>query len=89
MLYGRRSHCSTRRCALFEENRLGKACFNLHELEAILRHSHATGRREMAQECADALQLVAADSEEVRLSKMADQFDRWAKKAEAEERHWL
>ncbi len=74
---------------LFEENRLGKACFNIHELEAILRHSHAIGRREMAQQCADTLRPVAADSEEVHLSEMADQFDRWAKKAEAEERHWL
>ena len=50
---------------LFEENQLGKACFNIHELEAILRHSQAIGRREMAQQCADALRPVAADSDDL------------------------
>ena len=76
--------------ALFADKRRGNvACFSLKRLENMMRHSHATGRREMAQQCADTLRPVAADSEEVHLSEMADQFDRWAKNAEAEERHWL
>ena len=73
---------------LFEENRLGKACFNIHELEAILRHSHAIGRREMAEECANVVISAASAASQVDLGGMATQFHRWAAAAAAEERLW-
>ncbi len=76
---------------LFVDRRRGKgnvARFSLSQLESIMRHSHASGRRDMALQCAEAIRTGAADSDGVHLSAMANQFDLWAKEAEAEERYW-
>ncbi len=75
---------------LFADAQRGNvACFSLSRLEHILRDSHARGRREMAQQCAEAIRPGLADSDGVHVSAMADQFDLCAKEAEAEDRHWL
>ena len=50
-----------------------------------MRHSHASGRRDMALLCAEAIRTVAAASNRVHLSAMANQFDLWAKEEAAEE----
>ena len=76
--------------ALFADTRRGKlACFGLSRLENIMRHSHARGRREMAEQCAELLRTGAAESDGVHLSAMANQCDLWAKEAGADERRWL
>ncbi len=76
---------------LFVDRRRGKgnvARFSLSQLESIMRHSDARGRREMALQCAEAIRTVAAASNRVHLSAMANQFDRWAKEEEAEALYW-
>ena len=76
---------------LFVDRRRGKgkvAGFSLSQLESIMYHSHARGRREMALQCAEAIRTVPAASNGVNLSAMANQCDLWAKEAEAEARYW-
>ena len=76
---------------LFVDRRRGKgnvAGFRLSQLESIMYHSHARGRREMALQCAEAVRTGAAASDGVHFSTIAHLCDRWAKEAEAEERYW-
>ena len=82
-------HIARRARVLFADTRRGNmACSGLKRLENILRHSRATGRREMARECAEFLREVATGAREVPLPEVADVFDLFAKEAEAEEKRW-
>lgn len=58
---------------LFAANQVGNiASFHRDELEAILRSTHAGGRREMAEECAHA--VVSAAGAEARWTWAASPF---------------
>ena len=72
---------------LFAANQVGNiASFHRDKLEAILRSTHAGGRREMAEECAHAVVSAAGAEAQVDLGGIAIQFHRWAAAAAAEER---
>ena len=73
--------------ALFADKRRGNVvCFSLKRLENMMRHSHALGRREMAEECANVVTSAASAGPQVDLGSIAVQFHRWAAAAAAEER---
>ena len=47
---------------LFETKRLGNlACFNFEELEHLLRNTYACGKKDMAQQCAEAIHESASE----------------------------
>ena len=71
---------------LFAANQVGNiASFHRDELEAILRSTHAGGRREMAEECAHAV-VSAAGAEPGGLGRHRHSVSPLAAAAAAEER---